>query len=73
MSNYMSVYELSKEQLSELKSDWFWDTVDNCVDETEVDPRDYGYPDNIPDKLVKEHYKDICFVNDDFLCTAGKE
>lgn len=73
MSSYMSVYELNEEQLSELKSNWFWDTIDYCVDETEVDPRDYGYPDNIPDELVKEHYKDICFVNDDFFCTAGKE
>ena len=55
MSNYMSVYELNEEQLSELKSNWFWDTIDYCVDETEVDPRDYGYPDNIPDELVKKH------------------
>lgn len=73
MSNYMSVYELSEEQLSELKSNWFWDTIDNCIDEIEVDPRDYGYPDNIPDSVVQEYYKDICFVNDDFFCTAGKE
>ena len=59
MSNYMSVYELNEEQLSELKSNWFWDTIDYCTDETEVDPRDYGYPDNIPDELVKEHDKEI--------------
>ena len=62
MSNYMSVYELSKEQFEELKDSYFY-TVDNS----------YDYPSEIPDGVVKEHYKDICFVNDDFFCTAGKE
>lgn len=62
MSNYMSVYELSKEQFEELKDSYFY-TVDDF----------YDYPSKIPDSVVKEHYKDICFVNDDFFCTAGKE
>ena len=62
MSNYISVYELSKEQFEELKDSYFY-TVDNS----------YDYPSEIPDSVVKEHYKDICFVNDDFFCTAGKE
>ena len=62
MSNYMSVYELSKEQLEELKNSYFY-TVDNS----------YDYPSETPDSVVQEYYKDICFVNDDFFCTAGKE
>ena len=62
MSNYMSVYELSKEQFEELKDSYFY-TVDNS----------YDYPSEIPDRVVQEHYKDRCFVNDDFFCTAGKE
>ena len=56
MSNYMSVYELSKEQFEELKDSYFY-TVDNS----------YDYPSEIPDSVVQEHYKDICFVNDDFF------
>lgn len=62
MSNYMSVYELNEEQFEELKNSYFY-TVDNS----------YDYPSEISDSVVKEHYKDICFVNDDFFCTAGKE
>lgn len=62
MSNYMSVYELSEEQLSELKDSYFY-TVDNS----------YDYPSEISDSVIQEYYKDICFVNDDFFCTAGKE
>lgn len=62
MSNYMSVYELSKEQFEELKDSYFY-TVDNS----------YDYPSEISDSVVEEYYKDICFVNDDFFCTAGKE
>ena len=62
MSNYMSVYELNEEQLSELKDNYFY-TVDNS----------YDYPSEIPDSVVQEYYEYICFVNDDFFCTAGKE
>lgn len=62
MSSYMSVYELSEEQLSELKNSYFYTVNDS-----------YDYPSEIPDSVVKEHYKDICFANDDFFCTAGKE
>ena len=41
MSNYMSVYELSKEQFEELKDSYFY-IVDNS----------YDYPSEIPDSVV---------------------
>ena len=30
------------------------------------------YPDEIPDEMVLEHFKGVCFSCDDFSCTAGQ-
>lgn len=69
----MTVYELTREQLEELKSDYFWgeDTADipkfNNIGFPAL------FPCDIPDEVIFEHYDGISFVNDDFSCTAGME
>ncbi len=74
----MDVRELNRDQLEELKQNWFWDACNNagCVSEGQEDhllfpedPRDYGYPHNIPDELVMAHFAGIDFVQDDFCCS----
>ena len=62
----MTVKELTRDQLNELKSAFFWqeETMHlvpaNCWDETDI-----------PDELIFEHYANICFVDDDFFCSAN--
>jgi hypothetical protein len=58
----MDVKELSNEQMSELRWNYFYD-VDN----------DYEYPHEIPDEVIFEHYDGIDFVNDDFGSTMDKD
>ena len=66
----MTVYELSRDQLDELKSHFFWG------EETADFPKlnEIGlpalFPDDIPDATVFRYYVGIEFVNDDFACTA---
>lgn len=58
----MNVKELSKEQIDELKSVYFYD-VEN----------DYTYIHEVPDEVIFNHYADITFTDDDFCCTAHRE
>lgn len=72
----MSVYELNREQLDELKSAYFWsDEYKGCF-----------YPHwqtgelvsvlfagDIPDGVIFEVFAGICFVPDDFCCSVGME
>ena len=63
----MTVHELSRDQLDELKQNYVFETVENPS---------YGeLADSvgIPDEVVFDYYAGIRFVNDDFFCTAGKE
>jgi hypothetical protein len=68
-SMYKSVYELSREQLDELKETFFYTDYASC--------KPVGInaetPDEIPDEIIFEWYDGISFVNDDFSCTAGME
>jgi hypothetical protein len=64
----MTVYDLTKEQLDELKYNYFWndetqDILENC----------YLNPYEIPDDIIFRYYNGINFVNDDFCCTANIE
>lgn len=61
----MNVRELSKEQLSELKQNYVFETV------AAPSWGDLAEADNIPDSVVFDYYADIDFVNDDFFCTAN--
>ena len=73
---YKSVYELSREQLDELKSNYFWsDEYEPCFyphwQTGELVP--VIFSGDIPDEVIFEKYGGISFVNDDFGCTAGME
>lgn len=64
---YMNVWELSRDQISELKFGYYYDILE------ESDAEKYATWDDIPDQIIFEHYKHTIFVNDDFGCTAGEE
>lgn len=69
----MKVTELSTDQLSELKSNLFYNYTDEPVEIT-WDAADRiescQYYDDIPDELVFELYSGIDFVSDDFACSS---
>jgi hypothetical protein len=66
----MSVEELNKEQLTELKQNYYC----NVVKENEgVSYGELADVDNlVSDKEIKEYYSDTYFVNDDFACSMEK-
>lgn len=71
----MTVNELSRAQLDELKCKYFWsDEYTPCLyrhwNTGELLP--VLFPCDIPDETIKQIFSDTYFVNDDFLCTAGK-
>ncbi len=67
----MTVKELNRDQLDELKEAYFWG------EETADIPKfnHLGLPalfaGDIPDNVIFEYFAGIHFVNDDFFCTAG--
>ena len=67
----MTVRQLSRDQLTELKQQMVSDETYN----TEGRTASYGElaeAESVPDEKVFEHYAGIGFVEDDFFCTAGK-
>lgn len=59
----MSVYELTRDQLDELKTAYFYqDEVQDILSE------DIIYPEQIPDEVIFNHYDGIMFVDEDFSC-----
>lgn len=63
---YRTVYELTDEEIAELKSNYYFELVDSGEDvELGIDGSD-----EIPDDLIYEHYDGISFVEDDFFCNA---
>ena len=77
----MTVRELSREQLIELKGNYMVELADEGTF-AEVMNRDYDEPswgdfadadEIIPDDIIFNHYEIYDFGNDDFFCTAGKE
>lgn len=63
---YKNVYELSREQIEELKFAYFYQLL-------ETDPEVLEGIDNflgIPDDVIYEHYEGIGFVDEDFFCTC---
>lgn len=57
----LTVYDLNHDQLSALKSAFFWQ------DETQdILPENITDPEQIPDDIIFEHYNDVRFVEDDF-------
>ena len=68
----MDVRELNRDQLEELKSAYFWgeDTLE--IPKYDALGLPALFPGDIPDAVIFDYYAGICFVNDDFCCTAGR-
>jgi hypothetical protein len=62
----MNVKELNQDQLSELKSDYFYN---HLTEEEQYNL--YCCYWEIPDDIIFNFYDGIDFVTDDFFCTAG--
>lgn len=73
----MTVYDLSREQLTELKEHYLveLDNEGTLEEVTGLDAIYYGVladiDEVVPDEVVFNHYDGIDFVEDDFFCTAG--
>ena len=67
----MDVRELSRDQLDELKYNYYYsdDYDPKIVMENGLPPL---FPSDIPDWVIFALYRGIEFVNDDFSCTAGQ-
>ncbi len=75
----MDVHELSRDQIVELKCNYLTKLADESS-YAEVLNCDYNEPsywdlanadDIVPDDVVFREYEGVCFVNDDFFCTAN--
>lgn len=57
------IQDLSRDELNELKSSFFYQ------DETQdINEGTFSTPEDIPDKIIFEHYDGVCFVEEDFFC-----
>ena len=68
MDDYMSVEELNKQQLEELKCRYYIDNINPCVSYGELADID----ELVSDEEVYEYYGGTMFVNDDFSCSCGE-
>ena len=77
----MNVYDLSREQLIELKCDYMSELVNEGIF-AEITGRDYDEPsyedianadEIVPDDVIFRNYEGVEFVPDDFFCSAGEE
>lgn len=68
----MTVYELSRDQLVELKQSYLEEYLDHWADKDET--ISYGdlmdADELIPDETIFELYEDTIFTDDDFFCSA---
>ena len=65
---YRDVHDLTPEELSELKGDYYWQ-LDECGEADEMGISLWN-TDDIPDQVIFEHYAGISFVEDDFFCNV---
>ena len=67
----LTVYDLNRAQLDELKESFYEQYLQECV---ELDPEDeHLQPQDIPDTLIFEHYDGIMFSPDDFWSSCGED
>jgi hypothetical protein len=64
---YRSVNELTENELLELRSRYYYKGLDDGSLE-EVMGKEIDSEDEIPIDLIKDHYRDISFVEEDFWC-----
>jgi len=75
----MTIKDLSQDQLHELKERYLMKLADEGtfaeVMDVDYDAPSYGDLENadeiIPDDVIEREYEDVCFVDDDFFCTAN--
>lgn len=70
---YKSVYDLTRDQLDELKSAYFWSDETAHISKYDHLDRPALFSGDVPDNVIFDYYSGISFVNDDFCCTAGME
>lgn len=58
----MTTYELSEQELDELREALYWDLVNKDED------GDFYAPFQIEDEILHSHYAGVDFVKDDFWC-----
>ena len=61
----MTVEELSKEQLEELKQRYYMERHENVSLSELIDINDY-----VTDEEIKKEYEGICFTDDDFFVSV---
>lgn len=59
----MSVYELNRDEMSELKQMYLFETTAGPLSWSDI-----AAADEIPDDIIFDHYAGIMFVKDDFCC-----
>ena len=64
----MTVYDLNRDQLTELKQRYYAERTDRITHEELMNIDFY-----VTDYDVQHEYADTYFTNDDFFCTAGQE
>lgn len=68
----MSVYELNRDQIVELKQNYLEEYLSHWADEDETISYDnlMDADELIPDETIFEAYEGIIFTEDDFFCSA---
>ena len=61
----MTVYELNRDQLNELKTSYAIQLQEDC----DMSYEELANAVNIPDDVIFEHYDGITFTEDDFFCS----
>lgn len=73
----MTVRELSRAQLDELKNNLYWnldgEQYGDLTDEEKKFILDTTHPNDIPDELVFKKYDGIYFVEEDFFCREEEQ
>lgn len=70
----MTVYELTEEELAELKGSMYWAFANE--DSMWYDPNaeklveDIDHPNQIPNEMIYEYFDGIDFVEEDFFCNT---
>lgn len=60
---YKSVYDLTREELDELKESFF-----HQEETQDINEGTFSTPEDIPDEIIFEHYDGLYFVEEDFFC-----
>lgn len=61
-----TVYDLTREELNELKDSYFWSDDPDVQEILEESGIDYSW--QIPDDVIFHNYEGIAFVEEDFWC-----